>query len=462
MSSTFEVQAPFDLSVIKEIPLNSESDVEKALSLAKATFEGESIPLPERIEILKRLMASIGARREELAVEAAREGGKPLIDSLVEVDRGIQGIENAIQSVFELKGQEITMGITSSSMNRRAFTIREPIGPVVAVSAFNHPFNLIIHQVIPAVITGCPVIVKPAKTTPISCMNIVEMLYEAGLPKQWCQVLHLDNELAEKLVTDSRVKFFSFIGSSRVGWMLKSKLAPGTRCALEHGGAAPVIIEPDANLESMIPLLVKGGYYHAGQVCVSVQRIFAHKDIKNDVIDLMKAEIEKLKVGDPTLKDTDIGPLISPRENDRVHDWIEESKSMGAKLIFGGDKISESCHQPTLLADVASDSKIAQFEIFGPASFVNSYETLEEGIKKANSLDYSFQSSVFTKDLDAAFKCTEKLRAATVLVNDHTAFRVDWMPFAGHDVSGFGIGGIPYTMKDMCEEKLVVFRSNSI
>ena len=215
-----------------------------------------------------------------LAIEAAREGGKPLLDSRVEIERAIDGVNNCIECMRSAAGREIPMGINAASKQRLAMTHREPIGVVVAVSAFNHPVNLIVHQVGPAIAAGCPVIIKPAEDTPLSCFRFVALLRQAGLPEEWCQALVVnDLEVASRLVTDARVGFFSFIGSAAVGWMLRSKLAPGTRCALEHGGAAPVIVAADADLDAALPLIAKGGFYHAGQVCVSVQRVYCHRSI---------------------------------------------------------------------------------------------------------------------------------------------------------------------------------------
>jgi acyl-CoA reductase-like NAD-dependent aldehyde dehydrogenase len=227
-----------------------------------------SSPISE-IEILRKLSQLMEGKRDHFARQIASEGGKPITDALVETDRAIDGVRNAIEILRTSGGREIPMGITPASDGRWAFTIREPIGVVAAVSAFNHPLNLIVHQVVPAIAVGCPVIVKPAAPTPLSCIDLVILVHEAGLPEEWCQTfLTESNELAQKLVTDPRVAFFSFIGSARVGWHLRSVLAPGTRCALEHGGAAPAIIDRSAGLDRVIEPLVKGGYYHAGQVSV--------------------------------------------------------------------------------------------------------------------------------------------------------------------------------------------------
>ena len=384
------------------------------------------------------------------------------MDAIVEINRGIQGIENAIETLRTRAGREIPMGINPASEGRLAFTTHEPIGIVVAVSAFNHPFNLIVHQVIPAVAVGCPVIIKPAMTTPLSCFNLVEMLYEAGLARDYCQIALVDNEGAELLVKDSRVAFFSFIGSANVGWMLRSKLAPGARCALEHGGSAPVIVDSQVDVDSIIPPIVKGGFYHAGQVCVSVQRVFVHDSILDEFCKQLTASVKKLIVGDPTLKNTEVGPLILPREVERVDKWVKEAEKSGSKIMTGGKILSETCYEPTILLNPSSNSKVTKHEIFGPVVCVYGYKNVDDAIKQANSLPVAFQASVFSQNIDFALGAAKRLDAASVMINDHTAFRVDWMPFAGRRVSGHGIGGIPHTMEDMCQEKMIVFNSPAL
>lgn len=456
-----EVVSPYDLAKIKDLPIDSLDEIEKALANARSLADSydSRLPTEKRIEILEKTADLVAAKSDELALEAAREGGKPLMDSKVELARGIQGIREAASAMKELVGKEIPMNLNPSSANRMAFTTREPIGVVAAVSAFNHPFNLIVHQVIPAVAVGCPVIVKPAMTTPISCYNLVECLYEAGLPKEWCRVILCENDGAEKIVTDTRIDFFSFIGSAKVGWYLRSKLAPGVRCALEHGGAAPVIFDESADIKTALPLLAKGGFYHAGQVCVSVQRIFAHESIADELANGLASIASELKVGDPCLDDTEVGPLILPREVDRVHSWVEEARGRGAKVLAGGEKVSDTCYKPTVLLDPPADCSVSQSEIFGPVVCVYRYSDRHEAIERANALPFSFQASVFSNNLENTLDSVKRINAAAVMVNDHTAFRVDWMPFAGRKHSGMGVGGILPTMEEMTEEKLIVFRS---
>jgi len=350
------------------------------------------------------------------------------------------------------------MGLTPASERRRAFTIAEPSGVVAAISAFNHPLNLIVHQVVPAIAVGCPVVVKPANTTPLSCIEFVELVHEAGLPPEWCQTfLPETNELAEALATDPRVAFLSFIGSARVGWYLRSKLPPGTRCALEHGGAAPAIIDGSADVDRLIEPMAKGGYYHAGQVCVSTQRIFVHADLHEAFLERFAARVAALRVGDPALVETEVGPLILPREADRVSSWIEEAIAGGARLL-GGGRLSETTLLPSVLVNPPQGAKVSTLELFGPTTCVYPFTRIDDAIARANALPLAFQSSIFTEDLRTAFDAAERLAAAAVMVNDHTAFRTDWMPFAGHRQSGYGIGGIPWTMDEMSQEKMIVFR----
>ena len=456
-----KIVSPYDQSLIKEIPLVGKVEVEHALTTAYELFQDQSkwIPAHERITILERTAKIMKTRIEELTITAAKEGGKPYNDSKVEVLRAINGVKIAAEHIGQLKGEQIPMGLTKASEGRIAFTSREPIGVVSSISAFNHPLNLIIHQSVTAIAAGCPVIIKPALTTPLSCLAFVKILSEAGLPKGWCQSIVCENEAAEQLVTDSRVNYFSFIGSAKVGWFLRSKLSPGTRCALEHGGAAPVIVDKDANISEMLPALAKGGFYHAGQVCVSVQRVFVHESIFNKVAEGLSQLASKLIVGDQMDPTTEVGPLILPREVDRVEQWVNEAIAAGTKLLCGGKRISDTCYQPTVLLNPPMDVKVSTSEIFGPVVCVYSYTDRDKAIEIANSLDVHFQAAVFTENLDIALDCVKKLNATAVMVNDHTAFRVDWMPFGGRDASGIGMGGIQYSMHEMTREKLMVIKS---
>lgn len=412
----------------------------------------------ERSAILVRCAQLMREEQDELALLIASEGGKPLKDAQVEVMRAIDGVELCVKELLHLRGEQIPMDLTAAGAGRLAFTYHEPIGPVLAISAFNHPLNLIVHQVAPAVAVGCPILVKPANDTPLSAQRFVQLLYQAGLDEQWCRFFLCDREYSERLVSDQRTAFLSFIGSAKVGWYLRSKLAPGARCALEHGGAAPVIVDESADFSSMIPLLCKGGFYHSGQVCVSVQRIFAHSSIAKQLAVSLAKQTEQLVVGDARDINTDCGPLIRPAECKRVGEWVDEARDSGAEILCGGQTLSETLYAPTVIFNPSKSLKVSQLEIFGPVVCVYSYDDIQDAFENANDVSYSFQASVFTNDLNVALTSQHKLEASAVMVNDHTAFRVDWMPFAGRKQSGYNVGGIAYTMHDMSEEKMVVIK----
>ena len=460
-----DVLSPYDQKTIATVDYANSGQIDKALETAYSIFRDRKkwLSVKQRVDILEGAAARIHQRLDPLALEAAREGGKPLNDSIVELNRAVDGLKIAIECIRNDAGHVIPMGGDAYSANRSAFTQKEPIGVVVAVSAFNHPFNLIVHQVAAAVAAGCPVIVKPAETTPISCMNFVSILHESGLPIEYCQaVVTNDLAVAEQLVTDRRVGFFSFIGSSKVGWMLHSKLTPGARSALEHGGAAPALVYADADIDAALPLLSKGGFYHAGQVCVSVQRIFAQQQIAQSLAEKIAQAGSNMVVGDPTSAATEVGPLILPREVDRVHQWVHEAVAEGAQLFSGGEKISDSCYQPTVLLNPSANSKVSTLEIFGPVICVYSCDNMNQAIESANSLNVAFQAAVFTRDIDTALHAYRQLDASAVMLNDHSAFRIDGMPFAGLRESGLGVGGIPYTIEDMQIEKMLVIKSPSL
>lgn len=449
----------YDRALIGEVETQDGAALEAALDAADRAFRDRDAWLQpfERIAILGRLADLMEGKRAHFAAQIAAEGGKPLTDAIVEVTRAIDGVRCAADELRTFAGREIPMGLTAASVNRWAFTTREPIGLVVAISAFNHPLNLIVHQVVPAIATGCPIIVKPASATPLCCRDFVSLVHEAGLREDWCQMfLPRDHALAERLATDRRVAFLSFIGSGEVGWRLRAKLSPGTRVALEHGGAAPAIVDRTADLARTIELVAKGGFYHAGQVCVSTQRLFVHEDVVADFTDALVDRVKRLRVGDPDDADTEIGPLILPGEADRVVRWTDEAVADGARPVLRGGRLSQTTLAPTILVDPPADAKVSRQEVFGPVVAIYPYARLDDAIARANDLPGAFQASIFAQDIAAATRAASRLDASAVMVNEATTFRTDWMPFAGRRESGYGVGGIPATMHDMTQEKMVV------
>ena len=457
-----DVTSPYDGRVLETLPTAGIDHVDDAMSAAHGLFRDRSawLSVPARLDILNRVAEIMESQQEELTLLAASEGGKPYADSKVEVIRAIDGVRLCAETLRGHVGDVIPLGTTPATMGRTAFTQKEPIGVVVAVSAFNHPLNLIVHQVGPAIASGCPAIVKPAADTPLSCIRFVEILYEAGLPKAWCQVVITDSRAsAEALVTDKRVGFFSFIGSAKVGWMLRSKLAPGARCALEHGGVAPVIVAPPYDREAALAAVAKGGFYHAGQVCVSVQRVFVPRDEAPEFAQLLADRAAKLVVGAPENADTEVGPLIRAAEVRRVDEWVQEAIGSGATLVTGGEALSDNCYAPTVLLDPPADARVSTQEIFGPVVCVYGYDDLDAAVEQANSLPVAFQAGVFSNDINVSTQLFRELDASAVMINDHSAFRDDVMPFAGLRESGLGVGGIPYTMHDMQIDKMMVVKA---
>ena len=458
-----DVCNPLNSEVIGRVPTANANMIDDALEAAyNLSINRKKWLKPyERIAILDKFISLFKENFDNILDMTIKEGAKPYEDSKVEVNRAIDSFQSCIDELKGQSGDVIPMNITPSSSNRIAFSTHEPIGVVVALSAFNHPVNLIAHQVGPAIAAGCPVIIKPASDTALSCFNIISLLFEAGLPKEYAQaILPTSHEDISKLVCDKRVSFFAFIGSASVGWMLRSKVAPGVRCALEHGGVAPVIVSKDAKIKNAVNSIAKGGFYHAGQVCVSSQRIYVHNDIFDDFSSQITSVAKELKVGDALNKDTEVGPLIRNAEVDRVDNWIKDAIKNNASLACGGNKISESLYEPTVLINPSSKALISQKEIFGPVIALYRYENDDDAIAWANSLDVSFQAAIFSQDISRLMHFYKNINASACIANDHSAFRVDWMPFAGLKHSGLSVGGIKYTLEEMQIKKMLVIKDD--
>jgi acyl-CoA reductase-like NAD-dependent aldehyde dehydrogenase len=456
---SFDVLDPFRDQIIEQIEYTDEAHLNKKIEHAVEIAENRKkwIPKVRRIDILKKFYEILNQNRKLVIIEAIEEGGKPYKDTIVEFNRALNGITVAIETLSQLAGREVPMGLNQASRQKLAYTNWEPRGLVIAISAFNHPINLIIHQIIPALAAGCPIIIKPAAKTPLTCMTLVRFLYEAGLDEHYVQVVHLPHEMTAKLVGHEKVRFLSFIGSSAVGNYLKKQLPAGATCCLEHGGSAPVIIDEQADFEKAVLPLVKASFYHAGQVCVSAQRIYLHQSIKKDFLDLFIKETEKLKVGDPKLEETDIGPMISQREKERVNRVLREAIEGGASYLYQGMDFDNLLMAPSILENIPSHSDLYQRELFGPSVGIYEFEELKAAIMSANQLPFSFQASLYTQNLNTALESITELNAVTVLINEHPAFRVDWMPFGGQIESGEGLGGIPDSIKAMSFEKMTIF-----
>lgn len=415
--------------------------------------------LHERIDLLNKLTDHLLSKKPLFLETMVKEGGKPRRDSEVEFNRAVQGVKLAVKTISEHVGSTIPLGYQTNSANRFANTRVFPRGVVLAFSAFNHPLNLIIHQVIPAFAAGCPCVVKPAPDTPLSCLLLVEAMHSVGIPEDYVQaVITKDVEIASALIESDKIAFFSFIGSAKVGWMLRAKLRPGVRCALEHGGVAPCIVSSQADLVAAVEAITKGGFYHAGQVCVSTQKVYVESSVIDDFMILLKNSTRKLEVDDAMSEYSDVGPIIRKAELERIDTWVQEAIEEGAVCVAGGEAIDERFYPPTILLHPSEGSKVSREEIFGPVICVYSYDDFETVLEKVNHDQFAFQSAIFTRDLREILRAYDVVEASALMVNDHTAFRDDVMPFAGLKSSGLGVGGIPYTIEDMQYEKMLVLK----
>jgi acyl-CoA reductase-like NAD-dependent aldehyde dehydrogenase len=451
-----EVVSPYSGDVIAEVEQAGEAAVEAGLAQAANTFKAGVLPPYQRADILHKLAVQMKDRHEELSLTIAQEGGKPLKDARIEVTRAVNTVELSAEEATHLDGEQQAMGGTAGNENKITLTLLEPIGVVSSISAFNHPVNLIAHQVAPPLAAGNAVVLKPSGDTPISALKMGQMLQRAGLPDGYLSILPCEPPVAQNLATDPRINYLSFIGSAKVGWHLRRVAADGTRVGLEHGGNAPAIVAQDADLQKTAQICLTGGYYHAGQVCVSVQRLYLHRSIADEFIALYKTMIESLIVGDPTLPETGVGPLIRPREVARVKSWVDAAVDGGAEIVTGGQVLDNNCYRPTLLTKVQQGMDVVDKEVFGPVVSVFVYDDIDEAVAGANAGPNGFQAAVFTKDINTGFHAAKQLDFSAVMLNESTAFRVDWMPFGGRHSSGLGMGGVKYSIEEMTQPKLIV------
>jgi acyl-CoA reductase-like NAD-dependent aldehyde dehydrogenase len=449
-----EVRSPYDGSLVGRVAKGGADETRRAVdAAAKAMLE--PLPAHRRAEILVRVAAALGRRADEAARTISAEAGKPLKAARVEVARAMSTYTMAAVQARTLTGETVPMDASQAGEGKLAFTVRVPIGVVGAISPFNFPLNLVAHKIAPALAAGCAVVLKPASQTPLSALLLAELETEAGLPPGWLNVLVGPSaEIGDVLVEDERVKLLTFTGSGPVGWKLRER-APRKRVNLELGNATPVIVEADADIEATTAKLAANAFSFAGQSCISVQRIY----VQQSVYDAFKAaflpRVEALKVGDPGEEDTDVGPLISEPERDRVHSWIEQARERGAVILTGGE-IEGALLQPTVVERPAPETHLACDEAFGPVCTLQPYESLDDALALANGTRYGLQAGIFTASLATATKAAQALEFGGVTVNEAPTFRADQMPYGGVKDSGNTREGPAWAVREMTEERLVV------
>jgi len=451
-----EIRSPYDGALVGRVPKAGAAEARRALDAAERAMQ-DPFPAHERAAILDRVGGLLEERADDAAHTISAEAGKPMKAARVEASRAVSTFTMAAVEARKLAGDAIPMDASPAGAGKLAFTLRQPIGIVAAISPFNFPLNLVAHKIAPALAAGCAVVLKPASQTPLSALLLAELETEAGLPAGWLNVVcGSASEIGEILVEDDRVKLITFTGSAPVGWGLRER-APRKRVNLELGNATPVIVAADADLDDAAARLAGNAFSFAGQSCISVQRIYVERTAYDAFLERFLPRVETLKVGDPADEDTDVGPLIAQSERDRVLAWIEEAKSVGAEVLAGGT-LEGDLIRPTVIANAPRDAKVSCEEVFGPLCTVTPYDTLEEAIALANGTRFGLQAGVFTRDVKAALRAARELEFGGVTVNEAPTFRADQMPYGGVKDSGNTREGPAYAIREMTEERLVVLQ----
>jgi len=449
---------PYDGTEVAAVFQATREHVDAAVSSARAAaLEMREMTLDERSTILRKAAGKTAERREELALAVSSECGKPIKEARVEVDRAAQTLLFSSEEAHRLRGEVVPMDASPGGKGRWAMTIREPLGVIAAITPFNFPLNLAMHKIGPALAAGNAVVHKPASTTPISAVMMAALFEECGLPPGALNVITgPGGEIGDLLVFHRDIAMITFTGSAEVGLRIRN-LAAMKRVTLELGNNSAVIVDEDADLDEAVPRCVAGSFAHSGQVCISVQRIFVHDQIRDLFLERFVDGARKLRIGHPHDSETDISSLITEREAERVESWVAEAVDQGARLVAGGAR-RRATLEPAILADVPPSARIACREAFGPVVGVNGYQTLAEAIERVNSSDYGLQAGIYTRDIRKAFLAARRIHVGGFMINDVPQYRVDQMPYGGVKMSGHGREGPKYAVEEMTETKLVCWK----
>ncbi|MFN8036981.1 MAG: aldehyde dehydrogenase family protein [Acidimicrobiia bacterium] len=452
------VRSPFDGHEIGRVPACTAADVDRAVAAARVALREHPIPAWRRAAILDRAARLLEERTEEFARTIAEEAAKPIKTARVEAMRAVSTFSFAAAAARTLTGETIPMDASDAGEGKLAYTMRVPIGVVGAISPFNFPLNLVAHKLAPAIAAGCPVVLKPASQTPFSAIRLADLLLDdCGLPGGYLSVVTGGgSSVGNAIVEHPDVAMITFTGSPEVGWDIRRK-APHKKVGLELGNNAPVIIEPDADVETAAEKIAVAGFSHAGQSCISTQRVYVHEQIVDAFVAFLVPLVEALRVGDPLDEATDVSALISGAERDRVVAWIEEAKEAGAKVLTGGE-VRDGMLGPTVLGNVTPSMKVCALEVFGPLVAIQAYEHLDDAIALANATRYGLQAAIFTRDLSTGLRATRELDFGGVLVNEVPTFRADQMPYGGIRDSGNTREGPAYAVDEMTERRLVIIQ----
>jgi glyceraldehyde-3-phosphate dehydrogenase (NADP+) len=433
----------------------TEAQYEEAVQAAVAAFEQtRKLPAYERGAILRRISAGIGARREELGRLIALEAGKPIRDALVEVDRAVLTFRLGAEEAERMVGEMIPLDLLPSSKGRIGVTRRFPLGPIAAISPFNFPLNLAAHKLAPAIAAGCSIVLKPPSKDPLTMLTVGEIVAEAGLPAGAVSILPMTRELGDRMVDDERFKLLTFTGSPSVGWRMKER-AGKKKVVLELGGNAGVIVDKSADLDWAVRRILIGAFTYAGQVCISVQRLFVHEDVWEPFMAKFVEGARGLKLGDPIDPTTDLGPMVDANAAARTQRWVDEAVALGGRLLLGGTA-DGTFFPPTILVDTPVTAQVCSSEAFAPLVVAFPFRDFDEAIRRVNDSTFGLQTGVFTNDLGHSWRAFEELEVGGVIVNDIPTYRIDHMPYGGVKDSGLGREGLRWAIDDMTEIRIMV------
>lgn len=450
-----DVVSPYSGEVVGRTHAASRDHLIKAVEVAHEFHKNNFLEIHERARILERCADGIENNKDSFAKILANEAAKPIKTARVEVERAVQTFRFSASVARTFVGEVVSLGAHPSGESRTAYTLRMPIGVVAAIAPFNFPLNLVAHKVAPAIAAGCPIVLKPAMNTPLSSAALVNLLIdECGLPPQMIAYVPCPGKVASVFTELDEVAMISFTGSPGVGWSIR-ETAPKKKVALELGNNAPVIIEPDVDIEKVASSMAASGFSFQGQSCISVQRIYVHEKIKKDFMKSFTANVSALKVGDPLDESTDVSALISKSENERVASWIKEASDAGAKVATGA-KENGGVLEPTILEDTSDDMKVCANEVFGPVVSVMAYTDFDDALKRANDTKYGLQAAVFTNNITKALKAAKKLDFGGVCINETPTYRADNMPYGGLRDSGNTKEGPAHTIVEMTKERLII------
>ena len=457
-AARLEVLSPWSGEVVGEVCLAGPVEWEAAITAAeRAAVTLRKMSSQERREILEALVAGVKACQAELAQTIVAEGGKPITYARGEVSRGVMTLSLAAEEAARLGGEVLPLDLTRASAGRWGLTRRFPVGPVLGITPFNFPFNLVAHKVGPALAAGNPIIIKPPSACPLTALKLAEVWGQAGLPAGGLQVLPSSSPLAEAAVADDRLKVLSFTGSAAVGWDLKGK-AGKKRVILELGGNAACIIDAGADLAYAARRAAIGAFAHAGQVCIAVQRLLVHREIYESFQAILLQTIEaEILTGDPAREETVIGPMIDASAAARVREWVQEAQSGGAKLVAGNPGAGNLI-PATVLTGVTREMKVWNQEVFGPVVVLMPFDDFAQALALANDSDYGLQAGVFTPNLAHVWQAFETLEVGGVIINDAPVFRLDHMPYGGTKASGLGREGVRYAMEELTDLRLLALK----